>query len=48
MKILNVPKTIGKGEGGGDLPKLYEIYRQIDEKLYEIETRIEKLESGGA
>lgn len=41
MKILKVPKNIGKGEGGGDLPKLYDIFKQIDEELYKLNTKEE-------
>jgi hypothetical protein len=34
VKVLkNVPENIGKGEGGGSLPALYDIFKQIDEAL---------------
>lgn len=43
FKVLKgVPKNIGHGEGGGKLPKLYDILKQIDSKLYELEQKTEK------
>lgn len=43
FKVLkNVPKNIGHGEGGGNLPKLYDILKQIDSKLYELEQKTEQ------
>lgn len=40
MKHLNIPETLGIGEGGKTLPKLYDYFKQIDEY-------IDELKSGG-
>ncbi|MED4126310.1 hypothetical protein P4641_20400 [Halalkalibacterium halodurans] len=32
-KLTKVPKNIGQGEGGSNIPKLYEVFEEIDEHL---------------
>lgn len=41
LKHLNVPESLGIGEGGATLPKLYDYFKQIDDYIEQL------LESGG-
>lgn len=40
LKHLDIPKSLGIGEGGKTLPKLYEYFKQVDDY-------IDELKSGG-
>ena len=42
---VDIPKNIGYGEGGGSLPQLARILREIDAKLDDLEERVTELEN---
>jgi len=45
-QIPEIPKHIGWGEGGSNLPKLGEILKAMKEQIEDLESRIEELEGG--
>ena len=39
LKHLKIPKSIGIGEGGATLPKLYDYFKQIDDYIDELKNQ---------
>lgn len=44
--MADIPKGIGKGEGGGNLHKLEEILKEYEQRISELEQRVTTLEGG--
>ena len=41
---IKIPKKIGHGEGGGNLPQLYDILVEIKDVLIDLENRVTTIE----
>lgn len=39
LKHLNIPESLGIGEGGATLPKLYDYFKQIDDYIDELKNQ---------